>query len=114
MDAIVPYLLFNGNAAEALAFYSKALNGKILFQQSFGEAPMPSTDDMKDKIMHATFQADKLTIMASDCPPDRAAIFGNSVNLSLNFPDVESIDKTFAAMSEGAKINMELQDTFWG
>ncbi len=48
MEAIVPYLLFNGNAAEALAFYAKALNGKILFQQTFGEAPMPAGEDMKD------------------------------------------------------------------
>lgn len=114
MDAIIPYLLFNGNAAEALAFYSKALDGKVLFQQTFADAPMPSGDDMKDKIMHATFQADKLTIMVSDCPPDRAASFGDNVNLSLNFHDVASIDKTFAALAEGGTIKMELQDTFWG
>ena len=114
MEAITPYLLFNGSAAEALAFYSKALDGKILFQQTFGESPMPSSDDMKDKIMHASFQADKLMIMVSDCPPDKAAVFGNSVSLSLNFADVASIDKTFASLSEGANITMELQDTFWG
>ena len=40
MEAIVPYLNFNGNAAEALAFYSKALEGDIMFQQTFGESPM--------------------------------------------------------------------------
>ena len=70
MEAIVPYLSFNGNAAEALAFYSKALDGKILFQQTFAEAPMPSSDDMKDKIMHATFEAGSLVLMVSDCPPE--------------------------------------------
>lgn len=114
MDAIVPYLLFNGNAAEALTFYSKALNGKVLFQQTFGESPMPSTDDMKDKIMHASFQADKLALMVSDCPPDRPSTNGNSVSLSLNFADVASIDKTFTALAEGGTVTMELQDTFWG
>ena len=114
MEAITPYLNFNGNAAEALAFYSKALNGKILFQQTFGESPMPSADEMKDKIMHASFQADKLTLMVSDCPPEYTAVSGNNISLSLNFTDVESIDKTFAALSEGATITMELQDTFWG
>jgi PhnB protein len=114
MDAIVPYLLFNGNAAEALAFYAKTLNGKVLFQQTFGESPMPSTDDMKDKIMHASFQADKLVLMVSDCPPDKSATYGNSIQLSLNFSDVPSIEKTFAALAEGGTVTMELQDTFWG
>jgi len=114
MEAIVPYLSLNGNTAEVMAFYEKALNGKILFQQTFGESPMPSTEDMKDKIMHATFQADKLTLMFSDCPPQHASTAGNNISLSLNFTDVESIEKTFAALSEGATITMALQDTFWG
>ncbi len=114
MEAIIPYLNFNGNAAEAMAFYSKALDGKILYQQTFGESPMPSSDNMKDKILHATFQADKLTFMVSDCTPDNAVTNGTNISLSLNFTDIESIDKTFVALSEGAKITMELQDTFWG
>ena len=114
MEAIVPYLNFNGNAAEALAFYSKALEGEILHQQTFGESPMPSSDTMKDKIMHATFQADQLTFMVSDCPAEMSVTNGTNISLSLNFKDAAAIDKTFSALSEGAKITMELQDTFWG
>ena len=114
MEAIVPYLNFNGNAAEALAFYSKVLDGKILHQQTFGESPMPSSDAMKDKIMHAAFQADQLTLMVSDCPPEMSVTNGSNISLSLNFRDTAAIDKTFAALSEGANITMELQDTFWG
>ncbi|MEO7140729.1 MAG: VOC family protein [Ferruginibacter sp.] len=114
MEAIIPYLNFNGNAAEALAFYAKVLDGKILHQQTFGESPVPSTPQMKDKIMHALFQADKLTLMVSDCPPDFSVTTGSNVSLSLGFNDEASIDKTFAALSEGSKITMPLQDTFWG
>jgi len=114
VEAIVPYLSLNGNSAEVMAFYAKALNGQVLFQQTFGESPMPSTEDMKDKIMHATFQAGQLTLMFSDCPPDRASTAGNNISLSLNFTELESIERTFAAMSEGATVTMELQDTFWG
>ncbi len=33
------YLTFNGNAAEALAFYAKCLSGKIAFSMTFGEKP---------------------------------------------------------------------------
>jgi len=114
MDAITPFLLFNGNAGEALDFYVKALDGKLLMKSTFGEAPVPSTDDMKDKIMHGSMQAGKLAIMVSDCPPDKAANNGNNVQLSLNFSDTESLDKTFKALSDGATIIMGLQDTFWG
>ncbi|MBI3883082.1 MAG: VOC family protein [Sphingobacteriales bacterium] len=114
MEAIVPYLNFNGNAAEALAFYSKALNGTIVSQQTFADAPMPSSEAMKDKILHAVFQSGALTIMVSDCPPEFTSTPGTNVSLSLNFPDVESIDKTFTALSEGGQVTMELQDTFWG
>jgi PhnB protein len=115
MEAIVPYLNFNGNAAEALAFYSKALNGSVLFQQTYGDSPMPTGPESKDKIMHATFKAGDLTIMASDTNDHMGPVSpGTNVSLSLNFKDVESIDTTFKALSEGGKITMELQDTFWG
>ena len=33
---------------------------------------------------------------------------------SRNFKTIESIDKTFAALSDGASVTMPLQDTFWG
>lgn len=114
MEPIVPYLNFNGNTAEAMEFYAGALGGKILFQQTFGESPMESPDSMKDKIMHATVQAGALTMMFSDCMPGRETSNGNNISLSLNFTDVPSIDKIFAALSDGATITMELQDTFWG
>ena len=108
----MPYLNFNGNAAEALAFYSNALKGEVVFQQPFGDmAPDPS---FKEKIMHASFEAGDLKFMVSDCPPGVSVISGDQVSLSLNFSDLESIEKTFAALSEGGIITMPIQDTFWG
>ena len=116
MEAIVPYLNFNGNAVEALAFYAKAFDGKVVYQQTFGESPMAeqTPDDYKSKIMHATFQAGELTFMLSDCMPDQPVTGGNNTSLSLNFKTVADIEKTFAALSPGANIIMPLQDTFWG
>jgi PhnB protein len=114
MEAIVPYLNFNGDAAQALAMYEKAFDGKIVFQQTFGESPMESPPGFKDKIMHATFQAGGLTFMVSDCPPGMEVKGGTNLSLSLNFKTVEDIEKRFKALSEGATITMPLQDTFWG
>lgn len=116
MEPIVPYLMFNGNAAEALAFYEKALNGKVVFQQSYGDSPMGDKTPAghKSKVMHATFQAGELTLMASDAMPGQPVVAGSNTSLSLNFNTVGDIDKTFAALSDGANVTMPLQDTFWG
>ena len=115
MEAVVPYLLFNGNAKEAFDFYANALGGTIVMSTTFAEAPPgacpPGHDDL---IMHAVLQAGGLTLMCSDCPPEKACTPGDNVSLSMNFTDSAEMDKTFAALSQGGTVTMELQDTFWG
>jgi len=114
MEAIIPYLNFNGNAAEALDFYSKALNGQVDYKQTFGESPMESSEEQKDKIMHASFKAGDLHFLVSDSMQGQPVNSGSNLSLSLNFNDADEMNKTFAALSEGGKVTMELQDTFWG
>ena len=114
MEAIIPYLNFNGNAKEALDFYSKGLNGKVIQSSTFGDANMAQDENMKDKILHAVFEAGALKFMVSDCPPGVSVTEGDIVSLSLNFTDPELIETTFTALSEGGKITMPMQDTFWG
>ena len=114
MQAITPYLNFNGNGAEALAFYATALNGKTVHSQTFGESGMAVAEESKNRIMHALFEADKLQFMISDCQPGKEVSSGDQVHLSLNFESLESINKIFENLSEGGKVSMELQDTFWG
>ena len=114
MEAIIPYLNFNGNAAEALVFYSTALGGNVTQSSTFGEANMAQDETMKDKILHAVFEAGELKFMVSDCPPGVSVSEGNQVSLSLNFNDLETIEKTFTALAEGGQITMPMQDTFWG
>lgn len=113
MEAIIPYLTFNGNASEALDFYCKALHGEIIFKQTFRESPLESSTSQKDKVMHASFKAGDLTFMVSDGMEGKPVSGGTNLSLSLNFTDLDEINKTFSALSEGAKITMELQDTFW-
>ena len=81
MEPVIPYLTFNGNTAEALAFYAKALGGRVVFQQTFGESPMDVAADQKSRIMHARFEAGDLSLMASDAMPDQKATPGSNVSL---------------------------------
>jgi PhnB protein len=114
MEAIIPYLTFNGNASEALDFYCKALNGEIVFKQTFGESPMESSENQKNKIMHASFKAGDLHFLVSDTMEGLSVSGGTNLSLSLNFNDADEMNKTFAALATEGKITMELQDTFWG
>jgi PhnB protein len=114
MEAIIPYLNFNGNAVEALAFYANALGGAVTQKSTFADANMAQDESMKDKILHAVFEAGELKFMVSDCPPGVSVSSGDQVSLSLNFTDLETIEKTFTALSEGGHVTMPMQDTFWG
>lgn len=108
------YLMFNGNAEEAIAFYGQALGGKVQFMQRFKDSPMPAGEGWGDKIMHASMDVDGFTLMFSDAKEGEPAAIGDNTHLSLNFHSEEEIDRVFAAVSAGGNVTMPLQDTFWG
>lgn len=111
-----PYLNFDGNTKEALAFYAKVLGGEIEFSQTFGESPMKDQvpPEYQGRIMHATLRLPDGPIMASDTGP-WAPYEGpmRSCGLSLGFTDVEKARKVFNALAEGGKVGMPFGETFW-
>ncbi len=115
MKGIIPYLNFSGNGAEALKFYVKALDGKVLFQQTFGESPMAgqTPDEYKNRLMHASFECPAGSFMASDSPPGFEAKAGNTITLSLHYDTVAEAEKFFGQLAEGGSVMMPLQETFW-
>lgn len=113
MKPLVPYINFKGNAKEALDMYAEAMSGQIAFVQTYAESGEEAKLEMKDKIMHAMLTAGDLTIMASDVE-EKDVKEGNQVSLSMDFDNVEEMEKVFSALSDGANITMPLQDTFWG
>lgn len=111
---LVPYIHFGGNAREALDFYKNALNGEIAQLGTYGESPMPSDEDYKDKVMHARFVFDGNMIMVSDVFKGQQVSTNGNIQMSVDVDDVNKMNEVFNKMAEGGKITMELQDTFWG
>lgn len=109
------YLTFNGNAAEALAFYAKALGGKVIFSMTFGESPMgaETPDAYKGKIMHATLEARGHQLMASDMPPGMAFEGYKGFSLSVQGNNVDEGKKLFEALAEGGEVTMPYGPQFW-
>ena len=110
------YLTFNGNAAEALAFYAKALDGKVSFSMTFGESPMGAEppDAYKGKIMHATLEARGHTLMASDMPPGMPFEGYKGFSLSVQANNVDEGKKLFDALAAGGQVTMPFAPPFWG
>jgi len=110
---LLPYLNFNGQSFEAMKFYQSVLGGQ-LNMQTFAEAGMPVSDEIKDQIVHAHLENDWMTIMASDGGEHHQVTMGNSVNLSINGSDEELLTKIFNGLAEGGTIDMALEKQFWG
>jgi len=110
-----PYLNFGGNAAQAIAFYEKALGAKTETSQTFGDVPgMPAAAENKDRIMHALLKLGAGTIMISDGPPGLPIPTDSNVHVTLDFEDAGEMQQRFDALSAGGTVTMPLQDTFWG
>jgi PhnB protein len=109
-----PYLHFAGNAEEALNFYKSVFGGEITMLSRYGDSPMPTDEDWKQKIMHARLLFDGNLVFLSDLFKGKPVSTGGNVQLSMEVESIERINEVFAKMAEGGTITMELQDTFWG
>ena len=109
-----PYVNFQGNAEEALNFYAEALGWKIEVVQRYGEAPMPSDEDYKQKIMHGRLTSGVNVLMLSDVFKGQTVSNNGNVQLSIDVEPGEDIDGVFKRMGEGGTVTMPLEDAFWG
>ena len=110
---VVPYLIFAGTAEEAMNFYVESLGAKVQFINRFGDSPIPSTEDQKNQILHASFTIGESLVMTSDGKPGEK-YSGNNISLSIDFTDVSEMKEKFDKVAEGGSITMPVQDTFWG
>lgn len=108
------YLSFSGNCAEAFAFYARCLGANAVFTMRYSESPVADRvpPDFRDKIMHTRMQVSGSTLMGSDAPPDRyARAAGTAVCIGVDDP--AEADRVFAALAEGGRVGMPIQETFW-
>jgi PhnB protein len=109
-----PYLMFDGNAKEALEYYREVFGGEISNLQTYGEADYPTPPEAHDRVIHAQFRKDDLFLMASDAFPGSPVVVGSNISLTLEFESDEEIQEIYEALSQKGTVHMELQDTFWG
>jgi PhnB protein len=111
---LIPYLHFAGNAREVLNFYKNALGGDIVQLATYGESPMPSDEDYKDKVMHARFVFEGNMIMVSDAFKGQPVSTNGNIQLSVDVDNESKLDEVFNKMAEGGRVTMPLAEQFWG
>lgn len=113
-----PYLNFDGNAEEAFRFYQSVFGGE-LFVQKMGTAPGTEnlSEEEKNLAMHVSIPiGDGQFLMASDCVKSQGQILrnGNNNYISVSPDSREEAERIFNGLSDGGKIEMPLEDMFWG
>lgn len=114
---LIPYLVMNGNAKEAIEFYQKALDAQVLFSQSFGEMPenpaFPLPEAAKNLVSHATIKVGETELMFSDTFPGQPHQIGTQVTICITTNDVEKARTFFNALQDGGQVQMPFQETFF-
>lgn len=112
------YLNFNGNAEEAFRFYQTVLGGE-LFVQYMSDVPFGAElpEHEKKRAMHVSLRLKEgIHLMASDILESAGHKLreGNNYYISIQAGSREEADRVFKGLSEGGKIEMPMEDMFWG
>ena len=114
-----PYLNFNGNTEDAFNFYKSVFGGDFLALMRFKDNPgcgaMPEADT--EGIMHIALPIGGGTVlMGTDALESmgQKVTFGNNFYICLAPESKEEAERLFNGLSDGGKIEMPLQDMFWG
>lgn len=124
MPQVSTYLNFPRNTEEAFTFYKQVFgtefsgDGIVRFSSvppKAGQPPMKEED--KNLVMHVGLPIlGGHMLMGTDAPESMGfkVNFGNNVYINLE-PDTRAeTDRLFKALSEGGKVEMSLQEMFWG
>jgi PhnB protein len=121
MAAVNPYLNFKGTCEEAFNFYKSVFGGEFPYVGRYKDMPPSEEGKMSDAdqnlIMHISLPISKeTTLMGSDVGGEWAkhTVEGNNIQLSVNTDSEEEANRIFKALSEGGRVNMPLEKTFWG
>ncbi|GGE08803.1 VOC family protein [Marinithermofilum abyssi] len=114
---LTPYLVMDGNAKEAIQFYEKALDAKVLYIQTFGEMPenpeFPIPADAKKRVAHAMLKVGETDLMFSDTFPGQPHQSGNQVTICISTNDMERSKQIYESLQQDGQVNMPLQETFF-
>jgi PhnB protein len=123
MAKVSVYLNFNRNTEEAFFFYREVFGTEFIGDIArMGEVPAGDdgptvAEEDKDLVMHVALPLlGDFVLMGTDAPESMGFTVnqGNNIYINLELDTRTEADRLFAALAEGGKVEMALQDMFWG
>lgn len=123
MSRVSIYLNFRRETEEAFMFYKSVFGTEFqggihrMGQVPPQEGQLPLSDADKNLVMHVSLPIlGGFMLMGTDAPESMGFTLtqGNNVYINLESDTRAETDTLFAALSEGGKIEMPLQEMFWG
>lgn len=112
MSDPTPYILFDGTAREALAFYADVFDGAA---QLHTFAEMGRSDGPADAIGHGYLTDCRVRLYASDTAGEEPSFTARGLMLSLlGTADPATLREWFARLAEDGEVVDDLQKRPWG
>ena len=116
---LIPFLGFNGQTHDAMAFYAQVLGGKVTSEMKYSD--MPQDDTMEgcgdapgpvdpNLVAHSQLEVGSAILMAADGPPSEGQ---GTTTINIEVESVEEAERVFTALSEGGTITVPIGETFW-
>jgi PhnB protein len=111
-----PYLSFSGQCEEALDFYRSVFGGEIVGINRYGGSQMEGDvpPDWGDKVMHATFIAGDITIMAADSCQEQPGANNARARLCVGSAVHDDGQRVFDGLAAGGSVTVPYAKQFWG
>lgn len=113
---ITTYLVFGGNAKEAVDYYSKVFDGNVSYMMRYNDMPEKDKEEMKgmeDAVIHANVDTFVGQIMLSDSMPDEKPTPSDALWINVSHEDLDKLKEVFDAMAEEGEVIMPLEETFF-
>jgi len=104
MISLTPFLIFEGNCAQAMAFYQSCLGGELTITK-VADTPMKHQmpPEQHQKIAHARLKSGALEFSATDwLHPKRTPKQGNTVAMYINGAKYDELRAIFDRLAAGA------------
>ena len=120
---VATYLNFPGNTEEAFNFYKKVFRSDFINGiQRFADVPAdpnhpPMAESVKKLVQHVELPIlGGHILMGTDAPKEfgMTVHHGNHMHINLEPASREEAQRLYDELSDGGKIEMPIQDTFWG
>jgi len=116
MTQAIAYLSFDGNCADAMHFYERALGAKLEVLMSGAESPIAAQmpKEFAHRILHARLVLPGGGMLYAGDAPAHVPYEGiKGVAIAVDYPSVDKAETVFAVLAAGGQVTMPMQSAFW-